>query len=106
MLRDLTRVKDIVKMLLIKYPELRDNDELLIMQVNEILGYAKKERHNIYGVGYFIPERLLREKKIVKFESIRRTRQKLQQEIPELRGKEYAKRQQEAKFIRQFMKRV
>jgi len=106
MIRNFIKVRDTVKALLIKHPELRDNDELLILKVNEIFGYAKKERHSKYGVGYFIPEKLLLERKIIKFESIRRVRQKLQEEMPELRGSTYKRRQKEAEYVKIFMERL
>jgi len=106
MLRDLAKVKDITKLLLVNHPELRDNDELLILEVNTFFGRVIKTRHSQYGVGYFIPKRYVTEKKLIKFESIRRTRQKIQEEMPELRGKSYSKRQEEAQFVKLYMKRV
>jgi len=106
MIEDITKVKDVVKVLLTRYKEMRSNDELLILEVNEMYGFAKKVKHMKYGVGYFIPEHLVRKRKLIKFESIRRVRQKLQEENPELRPDEktYKARHKEAENMRTFIK--
>ena len=105
MIEDVAKIKDAVKVLLLRHPELRMNDELLILEVNAMYGYAKKLKSNQYGSGYFIPENLVRKRKLIKFESIRRVRQKLQEENPELRDKRYNVRQREAEAMRLLMSR-
>ena len=67
-----------------KYPETRDNDNILLAKIwwDEV-----PTGSNIY---HFF-ERLI-DSELTNFESIRRCRQKLQEENPELRGAKYKKR--------------
>ena len=106
MIEDLAKIRDMVKVLLTRHEIFRKNDEYLILEINAIYGYAKKVTHIKYGKGYFIPEHLVRSRKLIKFESIRRVRQKLQEEFPELRPDErsYKARHKEAENMRLFIK--
>jgi len=86
---EILKVADIVKGLLISEPKTRDDDELLILKV-----WAKQEpklREKKYTFRDFSNGFL--KGKYFKTESIRRSRQKLQQENPSLRGKIYEARQ-------------
>jgi hypothetical protein len=78
------KLKEKVKFLLEKYPHLRDSDEKLIANIwfNETpMISTKYEFLQNYANGL-----------ITNAESIRRCRQKIQMEKPELRGKSYEKR--------------
>jgi hypothetical protein len=68
-------LKTLIYKLLVKYPELRDSDRLLVWKVWEIQGIATD-----YMSKYdFIT-------KAEHFENVRRTRQKIQEEFPEVRS--------------------
>ena len=77
----------VVRRLLQNIPETRDNDMLLIsMAIDHHFPIIKiSNNYNIF-LKYFISGQLPH------FESIRRCRQKLQEEHPELRGVSYRKR--------------
>lgn len=74
MLKDYKRAKNRVRMMLEKYPEARNSDKELITRYYEYFFYQ--------GLATF---RQMVEK-MPNFESIRRSRQKIQQENPELRS--------------------
>jgi hypothetical protein len=76
-------LKTLIYKLLVKYPELRDSDRLLVWKVWEIQGIASDymSKHDFIA-------------KAEHFENIRRTRQKIQEKYPEVRSSE---RVQEAK---------
>jgi hypothetical protein len=83
LIREMTLIKDRVKALLEKYPHLRDNDNKLIatiwkqdlknMGIN--LDIATYNFLQLYALG-----------ELTNAETIRRVRQKIQEENPELRG--------------------
>lgn len=82
----ITQIKNLVKLVLEKYPETRDNDNKLLFKVWEtempdLNAYLYKGFKNMIILG-----------ELSHFESIRRNRQKLQAEYPELRGERYNKR--------------
>ena len=71
-------IKQNVRRLLERYPETRDCDlKLVAMYWSEIDGYMELELSNIYNGD------------VTHFESIRRSRQRLQEEFEELRGYKY-----------------
>lgn len=80
--------RDIIKQILIVYPETRDNDNLLLFKVWEI------EYRKLYSI--FTSVKNLRDmlvsNKLSHFETIRRNRQYLQAKYPELRGSRYIDR--------------
>lgn len=81
-------IADTVKDILIQYPESRDSDELLQLKV-----WARQYpqlRSKTYR--YWDWAILFRDKKLASAESIRRSRQKLQEKHPELRGDVYYER--------------
>lgn len=82
--------KDLVEKLLKKHPELKDDDNRLVANV-----WSKNLIHNKINPLEISADELLRilsKGLLPNTESIRRIRQKLQQEFPELRGKKYLKR--------------
>jgi len=88
-------VKDLVTMILTENPQTRDDDNLLILKI-----YAE------YEPGLRLPTFKFRtfaenflKGKYPSTESIRRSRQKIQELHPELRGKNYKKRHQEQKNV-------
>lgn len=90
MIQKIRNIKETVKQILIKHPETRDNDRLLMLKV-----WCEQNRHLrsrtaffyawatefVYG-NYADPE------------SIRRSRQMIQERTPHLRGSGYHKRKQ------------
>ena len=97
---EILKVAYIVKDLLISDPKTRDDDELLTLRV-----WARQEpklrsmnySFRAFSIGFL-------EGKYFKTESIRRSRQKLQQEIPSLRGKVYAARQKQQEIVKKDLK--
>ena len=79
-------IKNLVKEVLENYPETRDNDNVLLFRVweteNNMLDYYLYE-------GF---KNMIINGELSHFESIRRTRQLLQSQYPELRGERYNKR--------------
>jgi hypothetical protein len=86
-----------VKMLMEKFPECRDNDNTLIVKV------WAEEKPTIKGKGYLLADFTIAFKhgEFSSTETIRRTRQKLQEEFIELRGKSYGKRQKKSTIIKE-----
>ena len=95
MIREIKRIKPLVKELLKEFPLTRDNDNLLLLKV-----WAEQDntlRMNTsfsdFSVGMIAG-------KYMKFESVSRARRKIQEENPELRGKYYKDRKELAEEIR------
>lgn len=92
MLGKIFSVKDIVYHVLLNYPEARDNDELLRFKVHaEQQGYIRSNGFTLDDYA-----RLCINNQLASHESIRRTRQKLQELHPALRGRTYNNRQTKA----------
>ena len=99
---ELNKIKELVKKLLSEKPELRANDDLLYLEVlKKVHPYWSNARittdiENI-SIGEFFTMR--KSAKLPNFESVRRSRQKVQEEHPELkpceRVQESRKRQEE-----------
>jgi hypothetical protein len=87
---------------LTQHPDTRDNDFLLSLNI------WVKQMGKISKDEWLFLRKLLtahNEKKISNFETIRRTRQKLQEENPSLRGRKYHDRQNQAeKFRKEIVK--
>lgn len=83
------QIIEIVRELLEKKPELRDNDNLLMSTI-------WKDQSNILNFFH-----RLESGKLHSPESIRRTRQKLQEEFPHLRGAIYDLRQRRQKKVKE-----
>ena len=84
-------------MLLRNHPETRDNDNTLLVKV------WAEEKPEIKVKGYSLATFTLSFKRgeFSSSESVRRTRQKLQQEFPELRGKNYKERHNHEEVIKE-----
>lgn len=85
----MNQIKLIVQRLLEEQPALRDNDNLLMSRI-------WKEQSNI--LNFF---QRFESGKLHSPESIRRTRQKLQEEFPHLRGELYEVRQKRQEKVKQ-----
>lgn len=88
-------IKKTVKKLLVERPSLRDNDQRLIISVWE-QQQPKVKNLTFYSLLYALDKKYL-----AKPESIRRSRQKLQEVHPELRGEFYGERHKAGKFTRE-----
>lgn len=88
MIRKIHNIKETVRRILINHPETRDDDHLLYLKVwAEQNPQLRTPSTTFYGFAQdFLAERY------ADTESIRRTRQKLQEQHPELRGKKYRAR--------------
>ena len=82
------RVRDLLRV----YPDLRDNDNKLIANIwhDDMIKKYELDVFNKSAADLLI---MFASGKLPSTETIRRTRQKLQQELPELRGEDYLKRQ-------------
>lgn len=92
----ITKIAHTVKKLLIDYPACKDNDNLLILKV-----WAEQEpllREKTYSFRDFADKFMIG--KYPSTESIRRSRQKLQEEFPNLRGTSYKERQKEQEVVK------
>ena len=94
--------KQVVEKLLVEIPDLRDNDFRLLanvywLKVSEKLAY-KLTPEEMEGVKKLLHE--LAEKRLPNFESVRRCRQKLQEERPELRGELYEQRHKQSREVK------
>ena len=86
-----TDIKDTVKALIMQYTDFKDNDNQLVAWIwkleLEALGYPST---NTPASNFF---KMMAWGKFTSSETITRVRRKLQEEFPELRGKNYDKRQ-------------
>ena len=98
LIREMSLVKDRVKALLVKHPHLRDSDNKLIANIwNQDLlkmGINPLDRTANFLLSLYSQSRL------TNAESIRRVRQKLQEENPQLRGTVNEARQKEGEEVR------
>ena len=96
MLSEMTKIKDKVKFLLTAYPKLRDNDNRLIALIwHDEFEKMNKSKSSIEFL------RACANGELTSPESIRRMRQKLQENHPELRGEMYLKRKVESELIKE-----
>ena len=79
---EFVKVKPIVKVLLENKPECRDSDEVLYYNILKFIGFANGEDILDMPVGFFLMNMHLHA--CPNFETVRRTRQKVQAECPEL----------------------
>ena len=98
LIREMSLVKDRVKALLEKHPHLRDSDNRLIATIwnNDVRKISL--RSSEISALYFLD--LYSHGKITNAETIRRVRQKIQEENPELRGTVNEARQKEGEEVR------
>lgn len=101
MLNKIDNMKDLVTQFLQNYPETRDNDRLLMLKVwahecpnlrNSDTSFKGGFAEPFLGGSFADPE------------SIRRTRQKVQEANPFLRGRKYVDRKKHAETVRQEMR--
>lgn len=98
MIQELKNIKELVREMLIKYPETRDDDMYLHAKVMYIQNPQLK---NMMWIEW---AKQIRDKKYIKPETVRRVRQKLQEECSSLRGKEYYRRHKYEQEVRQYMR--
>lgn len=90
-MKKLLTVKSLVKTILTEKPETRDDDELLwLVAVDTVAKNQKREW--VCDLRFKIAVAYLRELGLPTFETVSRARRKLQEEYPELRGSENARR--------------
>lgn len=103
LIREMSLIKDRVKALLEKYPHLRNSDNRLIANIwNQDLLKMGLNKENIRANKFLA---LYAESKLTNAETIRRVRQKLQEENPDLRGTVNALRQEQGQSVRQEIKK-
>ena len=81
------KTKEIIKGLLLKYPELKDSDNKLIANYWNLELQSKNKDIDDMSARELL--RMYANSKLTNTETIRRMRAKLQEEVPELRGKVY-----------------
>jgi hypothetical protein len=91
-------VTDKVKSILLNHPKTRDCDELLLVKI------WISENDSIRDETFYYFATLFASGKLTSPESVRRTRAKLQQEFPELRGKLYEERHRRTEEIKSQLK--
>jgi hypothetical protein len=94
-------IKEKVKTLLIKHPELRDDDFKLIATLYSVQSGGWNALKNISAFDFLIN---FANHKYTSFESITRVRRKLQEEDENLRGAKYLERQLLEKKVRKEIK--
>ena len=103
LIREMSLVKDRVKALLEKHPHLRDSDNKLIATVWKYDVIKMDLSHyRISGYDFLV---LYAENKLTNAETIRRVRQKIQEENPDLRGTVNEARQEQGESVRKEIKR-
>ncbi len=98
LIREMSLVKDRVKALLVKHPHLRNSDNKLIATIwkYDLLNMGHKP--DFLAARQFLS--LYAQEQLTNAETIRRVRQKLQEENPELRGTVNEARQKEGEEVR------
>lgn len=95
---EMSKIKDRVKVLLINHPHLRNSDNRLISNIwIRDLIQMKLNPHTLKAYDFLS---LYSEDKITNSETIRRVRQKIQEENPELRGSVDGLRKEQAEEVR------
>ena len=98
LIREMSLVKDRVKALLIKHPGLRDSDNMLIAIIWQ-QDLRNKNLPSISTTAYVFLN-LYSKGELTNAETIRRVRQKLQEENPDLRGTVNEARQEQGEEVR------
>lgn len=98
LIREMKLVKDRVNSLLIKYPHLRDSDNKLIATMWKFDIMNRGLRTGIVTAHEFLE--LYAQEQLTNAETIRRVRQKIQEENPELRGINYNFRQEQNEQVK------
>jgi hypothetical protein len=96
---DILKIKDRIQVLLERYPHLRDDDHKLIANVwHQELNYLNIPQQETLSA--------IAENKLSNPESIRRSRQGLQQKYPALRGASYNKRHNHIEVVKEQLKAI
>ena len=98
LIREMLLVKDRVKALLVKHPHLRDSDNKLIATMWKYDLIAGNRDIHFTCANEFLT--LYADGKLTNSETIRRVRQKIQEENPDLRGTVNEARQKEGEEVR------
>jgi hypothetical protein len=102
MIEQIKNIKTKVKTLLINFPHLRDSDNRLIANIwHSQIGKEKAKEYTAFDLLTSFSEGNL-----ISPESIRRIRQKIQEQNPELRGESYKKRKEKAEEIRKEINKI
>lgn len=102
MIPQILKIKEAVTSLLEKHPHLRDNDNKLIATIWR-LEVGKENIDGLSALGFLI---YVAEGRLSSAESIRRSRQKIQEDRPELRGTNYNKRQKKGIETKLIIKQI
>lgn len=97
----LQNISHTVKRILVNCPETREDDNLLILKVWAIQNPVLRTNPNFLFWDF---AKDFKKKKYASTESIRRSRAKLQEEFPELRGKNYKNRQNHQESVKEELK--
>ncbi len=100
---EILKVSEIVESILIKNKESRDSDEILIIEVWKSQKWYKT-RDSSYNFSKFAADFIAGE--FFKPESIRRSRQRLQEIKPELRGESYKARHDHTAKVKEEIKSI
>ena len=98
---EMKKIKDRVRFLLEKYPELRDDDTRLYATYISFQLGGKNKLMEISGYNLLIK---IAQNEVSHFESVRRVRSKLQEQDATLRGERYLERQRQAGVTRNQIK--
>ena len=102
--KQLISITNLVKMILETNPQTRNSDSLLYLKVLEHVAIQKGLDLSAFSVPYFLIN--MKHYNFPCFESVRRTRQKIQNQYPELKGCEavQAARAENEQIFRQYSK--
>ena len=95
------KVLDVVKLLLVKHPHLRDDDEKLMATI--WFKYMDKQLENMSAFDLL---KTLSNGNLPSYESISRCRRKIQEECHELRGEKWGKRHKSQENVKEDLKNV
>ena len=104
LIREMSLVKDRVKALLVKHPHLRDDDNKLIATIWKFQLIKMDLDPNTTPTYNFFS--LYSQRKLINAETIRRVRQKIQEENPELKGTVNEARQEQGEEVRKQIKNL
>jgi hypothetical protein len=98
-----TKLHDYIREVLTRRPELRDSDSLLIAHI--WYKEATESGINLETTSAFQFLKHLQAEKFTSTESIRRSRQKVQEQHAETRGQKYLERQAKANEVKDFYRK-
>jgi hypothetical protein len=101
MLNKIENIEELVKQMLTSFAETRENDRLLALK---IWSYQDPNLRSENGPTFLVWGRRFMNGEFADYESIRRSRQKLQEKYPHLRGVNYKSRKAHAGDMREAMR--